>query len=351
MNYVLEKRASVPGWLPFVTPMIAVALMLVTSAIVFAVLGENPLDGLYYFFVEPVVETWAFEEVLVKTIPLALIAAGLALCFRSGVWNIGAEGQFIAGAILGSALPVLLHDWQTPIVLPLMLLMGFAGGLLFGLIPAWLKVRFNTSEILTSLMLVYVMQLFLDWLVRGPWRNPEGFNQPESRYFHDLAIMPVIGADRLHIGLPIAVTICVLLAFYLYMTRGGLGLRLTGTSPHAARFAGYDRNRLTYLVMAVAGGLAGLAGIMEVAGPIGQLRPVISPGYGFTAIIVAFLGRLNPIGALIAAFVLSVTYIGGEGAQITIGVTDKITRVFQGLLLFYVLACDTFIHYRLKRVR
>lgn len=350
MSWVLEKRDDVPGWLPYVTPFIAVMLMLVTGAIIFLLLGKNPIDGLYYFFVEPLTVAWALEEVLVKTIPLALIAAGLALCFRAGVWNIGAEGQFIAGAILGASLPVLLHDWQSPAVLPLMLILGFVGGMLFGLVPAILKVRFGTNEILTSLMLVYVMQLFLDWLVRGPWRNPEGFNQPESRYFHDFAVMPVIGADRLHIGLLIALALAFLLTVYVFMTRAGLGLRLAGTAPKAARFAGFERDRLVYLVMALSGGLAGLAGIMEVAGPIGQLRPVISPGYGFTAIIVAFLGRLNPLGALLAAFVLSVTYIGGEGAQITIGVTDKITRVFQGLLLFYVLACDTFVTYRLKRV-
>jgi len=349
VNWQLEKRDEIPGWLPFATPVLAVLLTMITGAIVFIALGKDPLEGLYFFFVEPVSEAWAFEEVLVKTIPLALIAGGLCLCFRANVWNIGAEGQFIAGAILGAALPVLLHGWQSPLTLPLMLLIGFVGGMLFGLIPAVLKVRFGTNEILTSLMLVYVMQLFLDWLVRGPWRNPEGFNQPESRYFHELAIMPVIGDDRLHIGLPIAVAIAVLLALYLFTTRGGYAIRLAGEAPPAARFAGFSQHRLILLVMAVAGGLAGLAGIMEVAGPIGQLRPTISPGYGFTAIIVAFLGRLNPLGALVAAFVLSITYIGGEGAQITMGITDKITRVFQGFLLFYVLACDTFIRYRLRR--
>ena len=197
-------------------------------------------------------------------------------------------------------------------------------------------------------MLVYVAELFLDWLVRGPWRNPAGLNFPETRQFHDFATMPIIGADRLNIGFIIAILIAFILFFYLNRTFGGFGIKLSGTSPKAAKFAGFDRNRTTYFVLALSGGLAGLAGIMEVAGPIGQLRPAISPGYGFTAIIVAFLGRLNPLGALVAAFVLSVTYIGGESAQITIGVTDKITRVFQGILLFYVLACDTLIVYRLR---
>ena len=197
-------------------------------------------------------------------------------------------------------------------------------------------------------MLVYVAELFLDWLVRGPWRNPGGLNFPETVRFHEFATVPLIGADRLHIGFILAIVIAVLLFIFLNRSFKGFGVKLSGTAPKAAKFAGFDRNKTTYFVLAISGGLAGLAGILEVAGPIGQLRPAISPGYGFTAIIVAFLGRLNPIGALVAAFILSITYIGGESAQITIGVTDKITRVFQGILLFYVLACDTLITYRFR---
>lgn len=344
----LERRVEPVWWATYLAPVIALALTVLTGALLLTALGKPPATGLYYLFIEPVTVAWSLEEVLVKATPLALIAAGLAVCFRANVWNIGAEGQFVVGAIAGSALPVLLPDLQGPLVLPAMLISGMIGGAVFALIPAILKVRFGANEILVSLMLVYVSELLLDWLVRGPWRNPEGFNFPETRQFHAWAQMPVIGDSRLNIGILIALVVCALLAFALNRTHFGFGVRLTGSAPRAARFAGISRNSTILLVMALSGGLAGLAGVMEVAGPIGQLRTQISPGYGFTAIIVAFLARLNPAGAIVAAFVLSVTYIGGEAAQIAIGVSDKITRVFQGALLLFALASEVFIRYRVR---
>jgi ABC-type uncharacterized transport system permease subunit len=348
MRLEFERRQTKSGWMMVVSPAIALTLTVLAAALVLVALGKDPMRGLYYYFIEPVTVGWALEEVLVKAVPLALIAVGLAVCFAANVWNIGAEGQFIAGAIMGSILPVVFHEWQSPAVLPIMLVLGAVGGALFAMIPALLKVRFQTNEILVSLMLVYVAQLFLDWLVRGPWRNPEGLNFPETRQFHAFATMPLLGDNRLNIGLVIAIIAGVVVTFILSRTFIGFGVRLSGTAPQAARFAGVSRNRTVLIVMALSGALAGLAGIMEVAGPIGQLRTDISPGYGFTAIIVAFLARLNPAGALIAAFVLSVTYIGGEGAQIAIGVSDKITRVFQGLLLLFVLATDILITHRIR---
>lgn len=346
----LERRASRSTVMTFLSPVIALALTAATAALILVILGKDPARGLYYLFIEPVTVPWALEEVLVKAVPLALIAAGLAICFSANVWNIGAEGQFIMGAIFGAFWPVILNQWQGPLVLPVMLISGVVGGALFALIPAILRVRFSTSEILVSLMLVYVSQLFLDWLVRGPWRNPEGLNFPETRQFHAWAVMPLIGDNRLNIGIVLAIVIAIVLAIALSRSYAGFGIRLSGAAPDAARFAGVERNRVILIVMALSGGLAGLAGVMEVAGPIGQLRTDISPGYGFTAIIVAFLARLNPVGALVAGFVLSVTYIGGEGAQIAIGVSDKITRVFQGVLLLFVLASDALITYRVRLI-
>ncbi len=348
----LEKRSAPSRIMMAASPFIALALTLVFGAIVFASLGKDPIEGLYVFFIEPLLDTWSLEEILVKATPLALIAVGLCVCYLANVWNIGAEGQLVAGAIAGGAIPVLFPEWQSSATLPLMLAMGVLGGALYGLIPAILKVRFGASEILTSLMLVYVAELLLDWLVRGPWRNPAGFNFPESAPFGASATMPLLGDDRLNIGLLIAIAVAIVLSFALVRTIQGFSVLVAGEAPRAARFAGVNRDRLTLGVLALSGGLAGLAGIMEAAGPIGQLQPEISPGYGFTAIIVAFLGRLNPIGALLAAFLLSLTFIGGENAQIAMGVSDKITRVFQGVLLFLVLACDTLIHNRiaLRRV-
>ena len=343
MRLRLEKRPKRSAIMALASPLIALSLTLICGAIFLSAIGKNPAEGLYYLFLEPLTDAWLLEEVLVKTAPLALIAAGLSICFAANVWNIGAEGQFVAGAILGSALPVLVSDFQNAAVLPMMLIFGFLGGALLALIPALLRVRFGASEILTSLMLVYVAQLFLDWLVRGPWRNPAGSNFPGTVRFHEWAQMPQLGDSRLHVGLLVAILIGAALAFALSRSYAGFSLRLSGSAPAAARFAGVSRDRVVIGVMALSGGLAGLAGVMEVAGPIGHLREVISPGYGFTAIIVAFLARLNPAGALISALVLSITFVGGEGAQMTIGVSDKITRVIQGVLLFFVLASDVLI--------
>ena len=353
MRIELVKRPQHSALFSALSPFIALVLTLIAGAVMFSIMGKNPLEALYYFFIDPLREIWSLHELAVKAAPLILIAVGLAVCYLSNNWNIGAEGQFIIGAIAGSVLPVMFPDFQSPIVLPLMLVMGVVGGAAYAAIPALLKVRFNTNEILTSLMLVYVAQLFLDWMVRGPWRNPEGFNFPETRNFHAYAILPEIwpASGRAHWGFIFAILAALALWFVLSRTLKGFEVKVIGQSPRAGRFAGFSGNRMVIFAFLVSGGLAGLAGISEVSGAIGQLRTTISPGYGFAAIIVAFLGRLNPLGIIAAGIVLALSYLGGEAAQISIGVTDKVARSFQGVLLFFVLACDTLIHYRSRITR
>jgi simple sugar transport system permease protein len=353
MRVELVKRPQHSSLYSALSPFIAFALTIAAGAILFALLGKNPATTLYYYFIDPLTQVWSLHELAVKAAPLILIAVGLSVCFLSSNWNIGAEGQFIVGAIVGSTLPVVFPGFQGWFVLPLMLLMGVAGGAAYAAIPALLKVRFNTNEILTSLMLVYVAQLLLDWLVRGPWRNPEGFNFPETRTFHEYAILPEIwsASGRAHWGFAFALIAAVVVWFMLSRTLKGFEVKVLGQSPRAGRFAGFSAGRMVIFAFLVSGGLAGLAGISEVSGAIGQLRPAISPGYGFTAIIVAFLGRLNPLGIVAAGLVLALTYLGGEAAQISVGLSDKVVRAFQGMILFFVLACDTLIHYRVRLVR
>ncbi len=349
MRLELERRANPSKMLAFLSPVIALSLTILTGVIVFIFMGIDPGKGLYSFFIEPLTETWSIHELVIKASPIILIAVGLAVCFRSTNWNIGAEGQFIAGAIFGSMLPILAPDANGPWVLPAMLLMAMIGGALWGLIPAILKTRFGANEILTSLMLVYVAQLLLDWLVRGIWRNPAGFNFPESRGFTAGQVLPeMFASGRAHYGALFAVIAVVLTWFMLTKTMKGFEIKVIGQAPRAGAFAGFSTSRMTIFALMFSGALAGLAGISEVAGAIQQLRPVISPGYGFTAIIVAFLGRLNPFGILLAGLVLALTYLGSEAAQITLGISDKLGRVFQGLVLFFVLSCDTLIYYRIK---
>lgn len=351
MRLELEKRPERSSLMAIASPFLAIALTLVSGAIIFAAVGVDPLRGLYVLFVEPLTQGWSLQELIVKATPLVLIACGLLVCYLANTWNIGAEGQLVIGGITGSILPVLQPDFANIATLPLMLVMGILGGMAWAAIPAILKTRFGTNEILTSLMLVYVAQLFLDWLVRGPWRDPQGYNFPESRVFSAAATMPVIGDGRMHVGAIIALLVVIALAILLSRTLKGFEIKVLGQAPRAGAFAGFSQKKMVIFAFLLAGGLAGLAGIMEVAGPIGQLRPTISPGYGFAAIIVAFLGRLNPVGALLAGLVLALSYIGGESAQIALGLSDKITRVFQGMLLFYVLACDTLILYRFRLAR
>src|SRR6202045_1128174 len=297
MQLVLEKRAEKSRTIALVSPLIAIGLTIVTMVILFAILGKNPLLALWVYFIDPLTDAYSLQEIAVKATPLVMIALGLSLCYLANVWNIGAEGQFLIGAVTGSWLAVKTNGTDAgQWVLPAMLVLGAVGGALYALIPAVCKVRFGASEILTSLMLVYVADLFLDYLVRGPWRDPKGYNFPTTAEFDPVATVPVlIEGGRLHLGAIIALLLVAAAAVLLGRTIKGFEIRVVGAAPRAARFGGFNSNQLIVLTFAVSGALAGLAGIIEAAGPVGPLMPGISPGYGFTAIIVAFLGRLNPV--------------------------------------------------------
>jgi simple sugar transport system permease protein len=353
MRLVLEPRAERSTAAAIASPLIAVGLTLLVMSILFAFLGKDPLNALAVYFLQPLTDSYSLQEMAVKASPLVMIAIGLALCYLANVWNIGAEGQFVIGAVAGSYLAVKTQGTDVGAwVLPAMLVLGAIGGALYALIPAICRVRFGASEILVSLMLVYVADLVLDYLVRGPWRDPHGYNFPTTTDFDPVATVPsIIEGSRLHIGALMALVVVAAAWTVLGRTIKGFEIRVVGAAPKAARFAGFDADRLVLFTFAVSGALAGLAGIIEVAGPVGHLQPGISPGYGFTAIIVAFLGRLNPIGILIAGLFLALTFIGGEQAQISLKVPLDLTKVFQGILLFFVLACDSLILYRIRLIK
>jgi general nucleoside transport system permease protein len=350
MRLVLERRAERSAAAAIASPLIASALTLLTMAALFAALGKDPVAALTVYFIEPLTDSYSLVELAVKAAPLVMIAVGLSLCYLANVWNIGAEGQFIVGAVCGSWLAVRTQGADAGVwVLPAMLTLGAIGGALYALIPAMAKVRCGASEILTSLMLFYVADLALDYLVRGPWRDPKGFNFPTTAEFDPVATMPLLIAEtRLHVGALMALAAVAVATVLLGRSIKGFEIKVAGAAPRAAKFAGFDADRLTIVTFAISGALAGLAGIIEVAGPVGHLQPGFSPGYGFTAIIVAFLGRLNPVGILIAALFLALTFIGGEQAQISLKVPLDLTKVFQGVLLFYVLGCDSLILYRVR---
>jgi simple sugar transport system permease protein len=315
----------------------------------FAVLGKDPIEALRIIFFQPLTTLNGLSELTVKASPLILIAIGLSIGFRAGIWNIGAEGQYTIGAIAGGSVALAVYPTDGFWLLPLMCLAGALGGILWAAIPAFLRSRFGTSEILVSLMLVYVAILLLSVLVHGPLRDPEGLNFPESRLFQDSASLPVIvTGKRAHVGFLVA--LAAVAAAWVLLGRHivGFQVKVLGQAPQAARFAGYSERRLIWICFIISGGLAGLAGLFEAAGPVGQLVPALPVGYGFTAIIVAFLGRLNPIGILLAGFLMALTYIGGEAAQIAMSLPSATTSVFQGMLLFFLLASDVLVNYRLR---
>jgi simple sugar transport system permease protein len=333
------------------SPLIALAITVAIGVALFVLLGKDPLQGLQLFFAEPAKSAYAWSELSIKAVPLVLIALGLAVCFRANLWNIGAEGQFIAGALAAGW--VALHADASGgrwIVVPL-LLAGVLGGMLWASLVALLRDRFNANEILVSLMLVYVADMLLNWLVYGPWKDPQGFNFPQTITFPAATRIPRLfdtGGLRANIGTPIALVAVALAWLFLFRTYRGFQLQVGGLAPAAARYAGFSARRALWTALLLSGGAAGLAGALEAAGPLQQLTPYVPAGYGFAAIIVAFVGRLHPVGIVLSALLMSLFYIGGELAQSRMGLPKSITGVFQGLLLFALLGCDTLILYRVR---
>lgn len=350
MSFIrLEPRGQASRAMVYATPPIAVALTLASGFLLFWAMGFDPVKALHAFFVAPLTTLRGLGELAVKATPLVLCAVGLAIGFRANVWNIGAEGQLTLGAIAGGGLALAFYGEGGWWLLPLMIAGGIAGGAAWAAIPAFLRVRFNASEILTSLMLTYVALLLLNYLTHGPFRDPDGFAFPESRLFEPDAVMPIlIQGTRVHLGSLFALLAVAAGWVLIARTFVGFQIKVIGLTPAAAGYAGFKEKRIIWLTLVLSGGLAGLAGLGEVAGPIGQITPSVSPGYGFTAIIVAFLGRLHPVGILLAGILMALSFIGGEAAQIGLGLPKAITGVFQGMLLFFLLATDVLIRYRLR---
>jgi ABC-type uncharacterized transport system permease subunit len=346
----LEARPAPSRWMSFASPVLALAITVLIGVALFVLLGKDPVRGLQAFFIEPLKSGYALSELAMKAVPLALIALGLAVCFRSNVWNIGAEGQFIVGAIFAGYVAMQADKDSSKFIVVWILLAGTLGGMLWAGLVALLRDRFNASEILVSLMLVYVAEMLLSYLVYGPWKDPAGYNFPQTISFLSSTQVPKLFAGlRVNIGLVIALVAVVLFWLFLFRSYAGFQLQVGGLAPAASRYAGFSSRRAVWVALLTSGGMAGLAGGLEAAGPLGQLTPHVPAGYGFAAIIVAFVGRLHPVGIVFSAVLMSMFYIGGELAQSRLGLPKSLTGVFQGLLLFALLACDTLIYYRIRR--
>ncbi|MGR3462976.1 MAG: ABC transporter permease [Roseovarius sp.] len=351
---MLEKRPQPSRIWTWATPPLAVLVTMIAGGALFAALGKDPVEAIATIFWKPLFGEFAFyyrPQLLIKAAPLILIATGLSLGFRAGVWNIGAEGQYILGALTGAGVGLALYPLDSAVVFPLMVIAGALGGWAWAMIPALLKVRFGTNEILVSLMLVYVAEQLLAAMALGPMRNPDGHGFPGSRNLRDYPSAhnaEIIEGTGMHWG--VAAAVIAVIAAYVLLSRHILGfqIRLAGQAPRAARFSGVRPGRLVVVCLGTSGALAGLAGMFEVAGPAGQVSIDFNVGYGFTAIIVAFLGRLHPVGIALAGLLMALTYIGGEMAQSTLGLPAAAIQLFQGMLLFFLLAVDLLTNYRIR---
>ncbi|WP_224823901.1 ABC transporter permease [Cognatishimia sp. MH4019] len=351
----LERRPEPSRMWQALTPVLAVVLTMIAGGLLFALLGKDPFEAIRTIFWDPLFNpqfaSYSRPQLLVKAAPLILIAIGLSLGFRAGIWNIGAEGQYIVGAICGAAVGLAFYPTEAIYIFPLMVLAGAIGGTLWAMIPAVLKIRFGTNEILVSLMLVYVAEQLLASMALGALRNPDGGGFPGSRnlqQYPSAANPELIAGTGAHWGV-VAAFIAVIAA-YVLLNKHLLGyqIKLTGQAPRAARFAGVRPNVLIALCLGISGGLAGLAGLFEVSGPAGQISIDFNSFYGFTAIIVAFLGRLHPIGILLAGLLMALTYIGGELAQFMLGIPSAAIQAFQGMLLFFLLGVDVLSNFRIR---
>jgi ABC-type uncharacterized transport system permease subunit len=351
MQFRLEKRPEPSKLMLYIAPLAAVVLTMVLGALLFSLIGYDGIGAVREIYFTPLLNPLKWQDLAIKAAPLIIIGVGLSISYRANVWNIGAEGQYIMGGLAATGVALAMHDVGGFWILPLMMLAGTAAGMAYASIPAFLKTRLNVNEILTSLMLTYASIQLIFYLVRGPWKDPMGIGFPQTRRFIADARLPtIIDGTIVHLGVPIAIIVGLVAWFIMSRTVFGYRMRVVGAAPHAARYGGFSENKTIWLALLVSGGLAGLAGMLEVAGPFQRMVTSFPTNYGFTAIIVAFLGRLNPFGVIIAAIVLAITFVGGQVAQTTIGLPDEATGIFQATMLFLVLAGDLLVKYRIRRV-
>ena len=349
MQLRLEKRPQPSKAMLYLTPVGAVLATALVGAIIFSLIGYDGVGAVREIFLTPLLNPLKWQDLAVKSAPLIIIAVGLSISYRANVWNIGAEGQYVLGGLAGTGIALLTRDMSGPWILPLMIAGGMAGGMLWAALPALLRTRLQVNEILTSLMLTYVAIQLLNYLVIGPWKDPMGFGFPQTRMFTADQMLPhIIPRSIVHLGVPIALLVALGAWFLMSRSVFGYQVKVVGAAPDAARHGGFSVNRTIWLALLTSGALAGLAGVLEAAGPFGRMVPSFPTNYGFTAIIVAFLGRLHPVGVIFAGIAVAISVVGGEVAQTTIKLPIAAVGIFQSMMLFFLLASDVLVRYRVR---
>lgn len=351
MQLRLEKRPEPSKLFQVATPIGAVLVTMLLGAILFTLLGYDGFGAVREIFISPLVNSYKWQDLAVKAAPLIIIAVGLAIAYRANVWNIGAEGQYIVGAVVGTGVGLATNSMTGAWIMPAMMLAGMLGGAAYAAVPAFLRVRFRVNEILTTLMLTYVAVYILNYLVFGPWKSPTSMGQPQTVMFSvDQSLPYIIPGTIVQLNAPIALVVALIAWLVFSRFVFGFQIRVVGAAPHAARYGGFSADRTVWLALLISGALAGLAGVLEAMGPFGRLVPQFPTNYGFTAIIVAFLGRLHPLGVVLAGLMIALSFVGGEMAQITIKLPFAAVGIFQAMMLFLLLASDILVRYRLRVV-
>ncbi len=344
---VAKRQEPLGYWGSCVVLSVALLLSLLLSAGMLAIRGTPPLEGILTLFRGAFGSPWALEDSILKAIPIYLCALGVAVAFRLKIWNIGAEGQFALGAIGATWVALSFPDWPKFALLPAMAAMACLCGGFWGLIPALLRQKFRANEIIVTLMLNYVAILFLDYLVYGVWKDPASFGFPMTPVFTDGAIVGKIGTSSINWGLAHCILLGLVIWVFFRFTRLGFEVKASGDNVRAARYAGLPYNRLVVLVLVISGALAGWAGFLEASATVHRLQPSIMVGYGYTAIVVAWLARLNPLAIGFAALLLAGLRVGVESLQLDLQVPAAFGGIIEGLVLLTVLAGGLFTHYRL----
>ncbi len=347
MRIRIEKRFDSPRWMDWGLPLIALLLAFGAGALLLAALGVSPLKAYAEMIRGALGDGYGLSETVVKAIPLALCGQAVALAFTMLVWNIGAEGQLVVGALAATAAVRFLPSENFLVMVTLMTAASALAGGLWGALAGWLKAKWSVNEIITTLMMNYIAILGLEYLVYGPWRDPTSLGFPLTPIFHEAARLPQFFGTRIHAGLFLALLTALLLRVVLRWSRWGYEIRVIGQNARAAAYAGMATSRHIVLVLFISGAVAGLAGMGEVAGLQGRLQPGFSVGYGFTAIIVAWLARLNPFAILAVSFLMGALLVGGDTLQVVMRLPLSSVQVLQGLILFFVLGGEFFRNYRL----
>jgi simple sugar transport system permease protein len=342
------ERQEAPAWFKTILPLLAVAVTLVIAAGLVLLSGASLADTYFYFFVRPLTTRFSLIEVLVKSTPLLLTGASVAFAFYSGYWNIGAEGQLYAGAVAAAWLGVVMADAPSLLAVPIILVGSALAGALWALPPAWLKTHLAVDEVVTTLLLNSVMIFFVSALLNGPWRDPVT-NWPQSPTIAEVAQFPrLIPKTRLHLGFLVAVAALVFFWWIVSQTSFGLKMRAVGRGKEAARFMGVQVNQVVFKVALISGGIAGLAGAGEVAGIHFHLIEAISPGYGYSGIVVATLGNLHPLGVGLAGVFIGLIATGAQTASRALNVPSYLGDVIQAVLLLTTLAMFVLRSYRIR---